>query len=340
MITVQGARDRTHARFVNISPARLDAAMAMIADIEDAYTTAVETAARSTVSVSTSVGPFGGPWGPYPRRGQGSGVVLDGQGHVLTNHHVVAGAERVIVTTPDGRVLSGTVAGSDEDSDVAVIHVDPEGLRPAAFGDSEKLRVGQPVLAIGNPLGLAGGPTVTSGVVSSLRRNVQLHRTNGLRVIQTDAAVNPGNSGGPLVDLQGRVVAINTVTIPYAEGIGFSIPINDALLVAKDLLAHGRVQRPWLGIVGYDVDRRVAHYYGLAARSGIFVVEVTEKSPAASAGIKAGDVLVALGDRQVDSLADLVEALKDRKIGDATEAEVDRSGQRARIRLTLGPRPF
>lgn len=312
----------------------------MIADIEDAYTKAVETAARSTVSVSTSAGPFGGPWGPYPRRGQGSGVVLDSQGHVLTNQHVVAGAERVIVTTSDGRVLPGTVAGGDEDSDVAVVRVEPDGLQPALFGDSERLKVGQPVLAIGNPLGLAGGPTVTSGVVSSLRRSVQLRQTNGLRVIQTDAAVNPGNSGGPLVDLQGRVVAINTITIPYAEGIGFAIPINDALLVAKDLLEHGRVQRPWLGIVGYDVDRRVAQYYGLAARSGILVVEVTEHSPAESAGIKAGDVLVALGDRQLDALADLVEALRDRKIGDATEIEVDRSGQRVRLRLALGQRPF
>lgn len=312
----------------------------MIADIEDAYTKAVETAARSTVSVSTSVGPFGGPWGPYPRRGQGSGVVLDAQGHVLTNQHVVAGAERVIVTTSDGRVLSGAVAGGDEESDVAVVRVEPDGLRPASFADSEKLKVGQPVLAIGNPLGLAGGPTVTSGVVSSLRRSVQLRHTNGLRVIQTDAAVNPGNSGGPLVDLQGRVVAINTITIPYAEGIGFAIPINDALQVAQELLEHGRVQRPWVGIVGYDVDRRVAQYYGLAARSGILVVEITEHSPAEAAGIKAGDVLVALADRQLDALADLVEALRDRKIGDATEIEVDRSGQRVRLRLTLGQRPF
>ena len=312
----------------------------MIADIEDAYTKAVETAARSTVSVSTSVGPFGGPWGPYPRRGQGSGVVLDSQGHVLTNQHVVAGAERVIVTTSDGRVLSGAVAGGDEESDVAVVRVEPDGLHPASFADSEKLKVGQPVLAIGNPLGLAGGPTVTSGVVSSLRRSVQLRHTNGLRVIQTDAAVNPGNSGGPLVDLQGRVVAINTITIPYAEGIGFAIPINDALQVAKELLEHGQVQRPWLGIVGYDVDRRVAQYYGLAARSGILVVEVTERSPAAAAGIKIGDVLVAVGDRQLDSLADLVEALRDRRIGEGTDIEVDRSGQRARLRLTLGQRPF
>jgi S1-C subfamily serine protease len=267
-------------------------------------------------------------------------VVLDDEGHVLTNHHVVAEAERVIVTLGDGQVLAGTVVGGDEESDIALLRVEGKGLKPAAFGDSEKLKVGQPVLAIGNPLGLAGGPTVTSGVVSSLRRNVQLRRENGIRVIQTDAAVNPGNSGGPLVDLEGKVVAINTVTIPYAEGIGFAIPINDALHVAREILEHGRVLRPWLGIVGYDVDRRVVHYYGLTATRGIFVVEVSSGSPAEAAGIRTGDVLVSLGERRLDALSDLVETLKERKIGETTEVEVERASQRIRIRVPLGQRPF
>src|SRR3990172_3539206 len=195
----------------------------MIAEIQEAYTKAVERAAESTVSVGTTAGPFGPHWGLFAGGGKGCGVVLDDKGHILTNHHVVAEAERVIVTLADGQVLAGAVVGGDEDSDVAVIRVEGHGLKPAALGDSNKLKVGQPVLAIGNPLGLAGGPTVTSGVVSSLRRSVQLRRENGIRVIQTDAAVNPGNSGGPLVDLEGKVVAINTVTIPYAEGIGFAI---------------------------------------------------------------------------------------------------------------------
>jgi len=312
----------------------------MIADIEQAYTKAVERAAASTVSVGTTAGPFHGPYGPYPRSGQGSGIVMDDQGHVLTNQHVVAGADRVIVTTGDGRVLPGAVIGADEESDVAVVRVESRGLQPASFGDANKLKVGQPVLAIGNPLGLAGGPTVTSGVVSSLRRNVQLRRTNGLRVIQTDAAVNPGNSGGPLVDLEGRVVAINTITIPYAEGIGFAIPINDALAVAKDVVEHGIVQRPWLGIVGYDVDRRVASYYGLRASHGVFVVEVSEKSPAEAAGFQAGDVLVALDDRRLDSLEDLVDGLKEKKIGESVAVELDRAGQHVTVRVALAPRPF
>ncbi len=312
----------------------------MIAEIQEAYTTAVERAAESTVSVGTTAGPLGPHWGPFPRRGQGSGVVLDDKGHILTNHHVVAEAERVIVTLADGQVLAGTVVGGDEESDIALIRVDGKGLKPATLGDSNKLKVGQPVLAIGNPLGLAGGPTVTSGVISSLRRSVQLRRENGIRVIQTDAAVNPGNSGGPLVDLEGKVVAVNTVTIPYAEGIGFAIPINDAVHVAKEILEHGRVQRPWLGIVGYDVDRRVAQYYGLTATRGIFVVEVTAGGPAEVAGIRTGDVIVSLGERRLDALSDLVETLKEKKIGDTAELEVERAGQRTRLRVALGQRPF
>ncbi|HTD81358.1 MAG TPA: trypsin-like peptidase domain-containing protein, partial [Thermoplasmata archaeon] len=221
----------------------------MISELQDAYTRAVERAWASTVNVGVAGGPYQqrGRWGPWPRRGFGSGVVMDNQGHILTNHHVIQEAERILVTFPDGRVLPGSVVGSDEDTDVGVIKVEGDGVKPAEFGDSDRLKVGQPVLAIGNPLGLSGGPTVTSGVVSSLRRSLDLG-SGGLKVIQTDAAVNPGNSGGPLVDLEGKVVAINTVTIPYAEGIGFAIPTNAALKVAREILQHGRVQRSWLGV--------------------------------------------------------------------------------------------
>src|SRR5213083_2688167 len=218
----------------------------MLADLQNAYIQAVERAGASTVNVSTAQRPYGPPWGQWPRRGFGSGVILDDKGHILTTHHVVDGAEKVIVTFADGRVLSGAVVGGDEETDIAVVRVDGKEFRAADYANSDELKVGQPVLAIGNPLGLSGGPTVTSGVVSSLRRSVDLGN-GGLKVIQTDAAVNPGNSGGPLVDLQGKVVAINTVTIPYAEGIGFAIPANTALKVAKEILQKGRVQRPWLG---------------------------------------------------------------------------------------------
>ena len=229
--------------------------------------------------------------------------------------------------------------GADEDTDVAVVRVDADHLEPAAFGDSDALKVGQPVLAIGNPLGLPGGPTVTSGVVSSLHRSIRIGEGEGLQVIQTDAAVNPGNSGGPLVDLSGRVVALNAATIPYAEGIGFAIPINAAREVARQIIEHGRARRAWLGIVGYDVDRRIAQYYGLTVSQGIFVVELPPEGPASAAGLRVGDVITALDGHPVTEVSGLVEALRSKKIGDRVEVQVERKGPR-KLELTLGERPY
>lgn len=311
----------------------------MISDLQNAYIGAVERAGESTVNVGTARGPYGPPFGPWPRRGFGSGVVLDDRGHILTTHHVIDGSSKVIVTFNDGRVLSGSVVGGDEETDVAIIRVEGSGFRPAEFANSDELKVGQPVLAIGNPLGLPGGPTVTSGVISSLRRNLTRWPGDGLPVIQTDAAVNPGNSGGPLVDLQGRVVAINTATIPYAEGIGFAIPINSALDVSRQIVDHGYVQRPWLGIGGYDVNRRVASYYGLTSARGVFVAEVTPGSPAQAAGLQVGDVITTLAGRPLAGVADLVDTLRERSIGDSIEVELERQGQKIRVKSTIGIRP-
>jgi S1-C subfamily serine protease len=266
--------------------------------------------------------------------------VLDDKGHILTTHHVIDGAEKVIVTFADGRVLSGTVVGGDEETDIAVVRVEGKDFRPADYANSDELKVGQPVLAIGNPLGLPGGPTVTSGVVSSLRRHLGRGPGDGIPVIQTDAAVNPGNSGGPLVDLRGRVVAINQATIPYAEGIGFAIPINAALAAAREIVAHGHVQRPWLGVGGYDVDRRLSAYYGIATRQGVFVAEISQGSPAEAAGLQVGDVVTSLGGKPLAGVADLIEALRERKIGDSIEIEAERRGSRLKAKATLGSRPW
>src|SRR6267143_5781604 len=312
----------------------------MLADLQNAYILAVEHAGSSTVNVSTAARPYGPPFGPWPRRGFGSGVVLGNKGHILTTNHVVEGAEKVIVTFEDGRVLSGTVVGGDEETDVAVVRVDGSTVGPAEYANSDELKVGQPVLAIGNPLGLPCGPKVTSGVVSSLRRHLGRGPGDGVPVIQTDAAVNPGNSGGPLVDLRGRVVAINTATIPYAEGIGFAIPINAALAAAREIVAHGHVQRPWLGIGGYDVDRRLAAYYGIASRHGVFAAEITPGSPAESAGLQVGDVVTSVGGKPLTGVADLIEALRERKIGDSIEIEAERRGQKVHVKAALGARPW
>ena len=312
----------------------------MLRELEAAFTGAVERASESTVNVSTSAGPPGPPHGRYPRRGAGSGVVFDESGHILTSLHAVADADAAFATLGDGQVVRGTVVGGDEDTDIAVIKVDAPGLKPAVFGDSDRLKVGQPVLAIGNPLGLAGGPTVTSGVVSSLRRSLRFGPGDGIRMIQTDAAVNPGNSGGPLVDLEGRVVGINTATIPYAEGISFAVPINVAREVARQIIEHGRMQRPWLGVVGYDVSRRVVEYYGLAAKRGVFVAEVTPASPAHAAGVAVGDVIRSVGGRDLSGVGDLVDALRGQEVGQPVDLEVDRRGTSVRLRAALGLRPF
>jgi len=312
----------------------------MMRELENAFTSAVERALESTVSVNTTAGPPSPQHWRYPRRGAGAGVVFDGAGHIVTSLHAVAGAETVFASRGEGQVFRGTVVGGDDDTDLAVIRVEGTDLKPAEFGNSDQLKVGQPVLAIGNPLGLSGGPTVTSGVVSSLRRNLRLGTGDGLRMIQTDAAVNPGNSGGPLVSLDGRVVGINTATIPYAEGISFAVPSNVVREVARQILEHGRVQRPWVGVVGHDVGSRMANYYGLAASRGVFVAEVTTGGPAQAAGLMVGDVLLALGDRALTGVGDLVDALRGHKIGDAVDLEVERQRQRIQLRVTLGVRPF
>ncbi len=312
----------------------------MIGEVQKAFTGAVERALESTVNVSsTTRPPFRIP-GPHPHKGIGSGVVMDNEGHIITNQHVVAGSEKTIITLANGRVFGGTVIGGDDETDIAVVKVDSDELRPAQFGNSQELKVGQPVLAIGNPLGLSGGPTVTSGVISSLQRSLKLGDGNGLRVIQTDAPVNPGNSGGPLVDLDGKAVAITTAMIPQAKGIGFAVPINTALKVAGEIIEHGGVRRPWLGIVGYDVNTRLAHRYGLSSSRGVFVVEVSSSSPAADAGLRVGDVILSLSGEATAGIGDLMEIIKARGIGESVEMEVERRGDRVKLRSTLGTRPF
>ncbi len=307
---------------------------------EEIYIAAVEKAARSTVSVRTANGAIPHPFHCYPMQGVGSGLVLSKEGHVLTSWHVVDDSARIMVALPDGRMVGGEVVGIDRETDVAVLKIDADGLVPAEFGDSDSLRLGQPILAIGNPLGLAGGPTVTSGVVSSLRRHIHPGHRGANPLIQTDAAINPGNSGGPLIDLNGKVVGIAAAHIPHAEGIGFALPSNLVRKIADEILSEGRVARPWLGIVGYEVDRRIAYFYGLSSNSGIFVTELTQDGPAGRAGARVGDVIRGLDGKEVRDMTDLTTILADKKTDDRTQMEVERNGQRRALQITLGTRPF
>jgi serine protease Do len=308
--------------------------------VEEIYVKAVEKAAKSTVGVRTANGPMPHPFHCHPMQGLGSGVVLSKEGHILTSWHVINDSKRIVVALHDGVIVGGEVIGVDHETDVAVLKVEADGLVPAEFGDSEALRLGQPILAIGNPLGLAGGPTVTSGVVSSLRRHVHLGHRGANPLIQTDAAINPGNSGGPLVDLNGRVIGIAASHIPHAEGIGFALPSNLVLKVAEEIRQNGRVARPWLGIVGYEMDRRIAYFYGLNVNSGIFLTELTQDGPAMRAGARVGDVIRSLDGAEIRDMPDLTNILTGKKIEDKMQMEVERNGQRKQLQVTLGTRPF
>ena len=246
-------------------------------------------------------------------RGTGSGFILDAEGHVLTNNHVVANAERLIVVLSDGRDWEAGIVGTDTNTDVAVLRVDPQRtgpLEPAEFGDSDALRVGDWVLALGNPLDLAF--TVTTGIVSAKGRNINILRntanTQLESFIQTDAAINPGNSGGPLVDLFGRVVGVNTA-IQTQNGVfggaGFAIPINLARKVADDLIRYGVAHRPRLGVVIQDLTAADAEVYRLPVLTGVEIASVTPGLPAAKAGLRMGDVVLSVNGIPVESVTDL-----------------------------------
>jgi S1-C subfamily serine protease len=239
-------------------------------------------------------------------QGSGSGVLFTPDGFLLTNHHVVGGNERVRVRLADGRELSGRVVGNDPWTDVAVVQAEGDALPHAVLGDSAGLRVGQLVVAIGSPLGFES--TLTAGVISALGRTLRSitgHLVDN--VIQTDAALNPGNSGGPLADSRGQVVGINTAVIQPAQGICFAIPINMAKAILPQLMKHGRVTRGYLGLHGRVVplSAAVARRFGLTQKTGVEVVAVEENGPADQAGIEEEDVVIALGDEPATSVDDL-----------------------------------
>ncbi len=247
-----------------------------------------------------------------PRRpGIGSGVIVDaGEGYIVTNHHQIEGADEITVTTRDGRTLQGELVGSDAGSDIAVVKVDGEGLSAIPLGDSANLRVGDFVVAIGNPFGL--GQTVTSGIVSALGRSGVGIDIGYEDFIQTDAALNPGNSGGALVDLRGRLIGINTVIFSRGGGnvgIGFAIPVNMVRALMAQLLEHGDIRRGLLGVVMQDLTPALADAFGLSGKRGAAVSRVLPDSGAAKAGIRAGDVIVQLNDTPVQDGADLRNAV-------------------------------
>jgi S1-C subfamily serine protease len=276
---------------------------------------------------------------PGERRGGGSGFVFTPDGLILTNSHVVHDAVRIEVTLADGRRMPATAIGDDPASDLAVIRLeqprfDEPGVTVATLGDSQKLRVGQVAIAIGAPYGFQS--TVTAGVVSALGRSLRSYSGRLIDdVIQTDASLNPGNSGGPLVDSLGRVIGVNTATILPAQGICFAIGINTAKFVASRLLRDGRIRRSYIGVSGQTVPvhRRVVRFYDLANEMGAMVVGVEEKSPAKRGGLREGDVIVALEGQPVAGVDDLHRLLTDMRVGVSCSLTVIRWTEKLEIKV-------
>jgi S1-C subfamily serine protease len=274
-----------------------------------------------------------------PVEGMGSGTIIDPQGHILTNNHVVGGAQKIAVTLWNGEILEGATVGACALHDTAVVKVMKQGLIAAELGDSDKLRVGQRVYAIGNPFGLAGGPSVTSGVVSATNRTIESQRGLVENLVQTDAAINLGNSGGPLVDLEGKVVAINTAIISYAQGIGFAIPINSAKKCTSEMIQEGVSVRPWLGIAGLGLTEEVSRYYDLPLERGVLITKVTDGSPAQRAGIMMGDIILRIDDTSIESIEDLLMQIHQRKVGEKVRITVFRRGYEQSFEATLSSTP-
>jgi S1-C subfamily serine protease len=305
---------------------------------EDLFVNAVDKVSKSVVNIASVRMLHDQLFRVFPVEGVGSGVIIDDKGYILTNNHVIDDAERLKVTLTDGRVLKGRVAGSDEVTDLAVLKVESDQPLPAAqLGNSDDLKAGQIVLAIGNPFGLTGGPAVTAGIVSSLNRSIQT-RNGVLELIQTDAAINPGNSGGPLVNTKGEVIAINTANMPYAQGISFAVPANIAKSILGELIEKGRVTRSWIGIASMKITPQLARYYGLPASEGALVAKVEPYSPADDAGLRKGDVIEQIDGSKVEDPTQIASRVRGKQVNDRLTLTVNRYGRQLQVPVQVDER--
>ena len=274
-----------------------------------------------------------------PQRGAGSGFIVDEEGYILTNEHVVRGAEDIRVTLSDGREFIGDVIGSDVMTDMAIVKIDANNLPVAKMGDSDSLRVGEIVIAIGNPYGLE--KTVTLGVVSAKGRDIRAGSEGQeyRNLIQTDTAINPGNSGGPLLNTDGEVIGINSAIIPYAQGIGFAIPISVAKRNLDDLITLGKVRRAWLGVYIQEVTPEIAEQFDLERAEGVLIGDVIEGSPAKETGLARGDVILSVNKTEVNTPQELQDTIRAIEIGSNVELEVIRNGKEVSFIVKIGEMP-
>jgi len=360
------------------APSVATPALQAASTLEQAFVEIAERVGPTVVSISTEyveqapAAPFqfgfrGGPFGrdeffdqffrdffgdrpqqEFRRQGLGSGVIIDERGYILTNEHVVEGADRITVTLPDGRSLNGEIKGTDPRSDLAVIKIDAQHLSVAPLGDSSRLRIGQWGIAIGNPFGFIvhnPEPTVTVGVISALHRD--LPRTsqrdrNYSDLIQTDAAINPGNSGGPLLNLHGEVIGINVAifsTSGGSEGIGFAIPINRAKDIVAALIEGKKIVYGWLGVQMQELTPEVAAYYHLPDQQGAMIYDVVPDTPAAKAGLRDGDVIRAFAGTPIKNTRELMDLVGRTPVGKQVPLEIVREGRPLTITVQIGERP-
>jgi len=306
----------------------------------------------SVVNITSRVVTFDFFYGLVPQEGQGSGFVIDKEGHILTNYHVIAEARQVEVTLHNRKKYKATIVGTDKSHDLAIVQIKAPDLQPMVLGDSANLQVGQKVYAIGNPFGLAG--TLTRGIVSSIR---QVQEPDGLVIeeaIQTDAAINPGNSGGPLLNWHGEVIGINTMiasSVGQSAGIGFAIPINTAKAVVNDLVTLGRVRRPALGVRTIPIDPEIAGELSLAADYGLLIVQAVPGGSADRAGLRGGseraylgnipimiggDLIVAIDGEKIESQQTLAQIMNKHRAGDTVKVTIFRGKKQMEVSVALG----
>lgn len=323
---------------------------------EELITNLYERVSPSVVNITARVISYDIFFGAMPSEGTGSGFVIDEEGHIVTNWHVVEGAESVEVTFSDETTVAAQILGADPPNDLAVLQVDvaPDLLHPIEWGSSADLRVGQRAIAIGNPFGLER--TLTTGVVSALGRPLQLDNDQFIfDVIQTDAAINPGNSGGPLLDSRGRVIGVNTAIRDDAQGIGFTVPADTVRRILPDLIELGYYRHPWTGFLGYDITPQLAEILQLPVERGILVTQIYRDSPASQSGIRGAQREAIIGNRRVLVGGDIVTAIDGEPIGSWQDLQkflqlqavaaqrividIVRAGQTLQVEMTLGVQP-
>jgi len=282
------------------------------------------------------------------RAGFGSGVIIDNQGHVLTNAHVIEDADKITVTLADGREFKGILKGTDPRSDLAVIKINATDIPKSRLGDSDGLKIGQWVVAVGNPFGTIfhnPEPTVTAGVISALHRSLpetSRRDSNYTDLIQTDAAINPGNSGGPLVNLNGEIIGINVALFSTSggyQGIGFAIPINSAKRIMEPLIEGKKVVYGWIGISVQDIDQRLAQYFGLKNKEGILVTKVLDGGPAGKAGLRDGDIILTIENQPVNNITQLLNLIGNQPVNKQIKLRILRDHQTLELPVTVGQRP-